>query len=228
MGNFLERQADHQMDSVKKNVLLMAGCVEQALDLAMQGLSQSSVEAFNAVAELEKRVNETHILVDELCAQYLAMQQPVAKDLRFVISFIKMNTDLERMGDQCMNISYTGKDYLGRKEKLPPAVQPLKIIQEMGVLVRQMVKDSLDAFVREDLEKAKTVLMTDDEVDKRKEKVFKDFTGLMKTNPEIVEAALDVIMIARSLERLGDHATNIAEDVIYVSTGKDIRHGRGS
>lgn len=224
----MERQADHQMDSVKKNVLLMAGCVEQALDLAMQGLSQSSVEAFSAVAGLEKRINETHILVDELCAQYLAMKQPVAKDLRFVISFIKMNTDLERMGDQCMNISYTGKDYLARSEKLPPSIQPLKIIQEMGVLVRQMVKDSLDAFVREDLEKAKTVLMTDDEVDKRKEKVFKDFTGLIKVNPEIVEAALDVIMIARSLERLGDHATNIAEDVIYVSTGKDIRHGRGS
>ncbi len=217
----MERSSDFQLDQVRKLVLFMGGCVEQALENAIQGLSQRQESQLQAIGPLEEKINESHIKVDELCAQFLAIQQPVAKDLRLVISFIKMNADLERMGDQCMNISYTGQEYLERN-----SVLPLKIIEEMGVIVRRMVRECLDSFVREDIVLARSVLMMDDEVDTRKEKVFKDLTLAIQSDPKIVGPALDLIMIAKSLERLGDHATNIAEDVIYVSTGKDIRHGR--
>ena len=217
----MERSADTQIDQVKRLVLSMGGCVEQALENAVHGLTQRQDQRFSAIGPLEERINDAHIKVDELCAHFLATQQPVAKDLRMIISFIKMNTDLERMGDQCMNISYIGRDYLDRKITLP-----MQMIEEMGVAVRQMVRECLDAVVREDTTKARAVLLMDDEVDSRKEKVVKDLTAAIKGDPRLTDVALDVIMIAKNLERLGDHATNIAEDVIYVSTGKDIRHGR--
>jgi phosphate transport system protein len=136
-----------------------------------------------------------------------------------------MNVDIERMGDQCVNIAHLGREFLERADGHDSGLPDLKILQEMGKSVRQMIRDALDSFVNEDADKAKTVLMMDDEVDKKKTKVFKEFSAAIKTNPLIVESALDVIMMAKNLERLGDHATNIAEDVIYVSTGKDVRHG---
>ncbi|MNS86277.1 hypothetical protein D3C72_1201750 [compost metagenome] len=124
------------------------------------------------------------------------------------------------MGDQAVNIAHTGKDYLGRKP-----IQQLSDIQKMSEIAGRMVKGSLDSFVRGDTEQAKQILLMDDEIDNLKNKVFKEAMTHMKTNPEDVEAGLDLILIARNLERLGDHATNIAEDVIFAVTGKDIRHG---
>ena len=152
---------------------------------------------------------------------FLAKQGPVARDLRLIISIIKINSDLERMGDQSVNIAYTGKDYLTRQ----PIDQSLPDIEKMSSLARKMVKGSLDAFVREDEKLAQEILLMDDEVDSLKSKVFKDLLAYIKSNPQNADAALDIILIARNLERLGDHATNIAEDVIFVSTGKDVRHG---
>ena len=124
------------------------------------------------------------------------------------------------MGDQCVNIAYTGKDYLGRKP-----LSNLVDITKMSEVVRSMVKQSLDCFVRGDVELAKRILLMDDEVDGFRNKVFKDQLGHMKISSEDVEASLDIILVARNLERLGDHATNIAEDVIFAFTGKDVRHG---
>jgi len=144
----------------------------------------------------------------------------MATDLRAIVSAVKINTDLERMGDQCVNIAYTGKDYLGRKP-----LSTLSDISRMSDLVRAMVKESLDCFVRGDVELARKILLMDDEVDALKNKVFRDHLGMMKTSSQDVEACLDLILVARNLERLGDHATNIAEDVIFAFTGKDVRHG---
>jgi phosphate transport system protein len=151
----------------------------------------------------------------------LAKQGPVAKDLRLIISVLKINNDLERMGDQCVNISHSGKDYLGRR----PVIAQLNDIQKMSECAGKMVKGSLDCFVKEDTEMAKKILLMDDEIDALKNKVFKDSMAHMKKSPDDVEACLDLILIARNLERLGDHATNIAEDVIFAFTGKDVRHG---
>lgn len=216
----MERQFDSQIDELKKLILTMGGYVEKALDEATQALMTRDVERFKIVHQIEQRINEDHVRVDNHCMAFLAKQGPVARDLRLIVSLIKINTDLERMGDQSVNIAYTGKDYLGRTP-----IKELSDIQQMSGYVRKMVKDSLDCFVKEDAVEAQKILLMDDDVDRLKQKVFEDLTAYIKLHPENVDAALDIILIARNLERLGDHATNIAEDVIFVSTGKDVRHG---
>ncbi len=217
----MERQVDTQIDQLKNLILSMGGQVEKALDEAIQALIHRKPDAFKKVHEIETKINQDHIKVDQACMHFLAKQGPVARDLRLIISIIKINSDLERMGDQSVNIAYTGKDYLTR----PPITQSLPDIERMSTLARKMVKGSLDSFVREDEKAAQEILLMDDEVDTLKSKVFQDSLAYIKTNPQNADAALDIILIARNLERLGDHATNIAEDVIFVSTGKDVRHG---
>lgn len=217
----MERAIDTQLDDLKKMILIMGGHVEKSLARAIAALLSKDVSMFEEVHEVEKRVNEDHIRVDNACMHVLAKQGPVAKDLRLIISVLKINNDLERMGDQAVNIAYTGKDYLGRK----PIQHQLGDIQRMSEIAGNMVKGSLDSFVRGDVELAKKILLMDDEIDGLKNKVFREAMAHMKLNPDDVEAGLDLILIARNLERLGDHATNIAEDVIFAFTGKDIRHG---
>lgn len=216
----MERTMDSQLDELKRLILVMGGYVERALSEASQALISRNAESFAQVHDIEKKINEGHIAVDNACLAVLAKQGPVAKDLRLILSIVKINTDLERMGDQCVNIAYTGKDYLGRKP-LPNVGD----ISRMTEVARTMVKESLDCFVRGDVNLAKKILLMDDEVDGLKNKVFKDCLQHMKTSSSDVEACLDLILVARNLERLGDHATNIAEDVIFACTGKDIRHG---
>lgn len=216
----MERLVDTHLELIKNHILSMGGHVEQALDIAIQALIKKDADAFANVHAVEEKINSDHVKVDQECMGFLAKQGPVAKDLRWIFSIIKINADLERMGDQCVNIAYTGKEYLQRPLlPIPPE------IQQMTQIVRKMVKESLDCFVREDVDLSRKILLMDDEVDKRKQKVFEDVTLLLKSNPNAIQAGLDLILIARNLERLGDHATNIAEDVIFVTTGKDIRHG---
>lgn len=216
----MERAIDLQLEDLKKMILLMGGHVEKALSLAITALLNKDLSLFAQVHEIESQINEDHIRVDGACMNLLAKQGPVAKDLRLILSVIKINNDLERMGDQSVNISYSGKDYLSHKP-----IQQLNDIQKMSEIAGRMVKGSLDCFVRGDTEQAKVILSMDDEIDALKNKVFKDVKTHIKSNPEDVDAGLDLILIARNLERLGDHATNIAEDVIFAFTGKDIRHG---
>ncbi len=216
----MERQVDTQVEELKKRILSMGGHVEKALEIAIQALIERNPSRFKEVHLIEEQINADHISVDEACLNFMAKQGPKARDLRLIFSMVKINADLERMGDQCVNIAFTGKDFLSRG-----SIYSLSIIEEMSEIVRRMVKGSLDSFFREDVDLSKKILLMDDEVDKRKQKVFEDLSAEIKKNSESVEAALDLILIARNLERLGDHATNIAEDVIFVSTGKDIRHG---
>ncbi|WP_415062756.1 phosphate signaling complex protein PhoU [Bdellovibrio sp.] len=217
----MERAIDTQIEDLKKMILLMGGHVEKSLAQATLALLSRDQSLFEEVHVIEKLINEDHIKVDNACMNVLAKQGPVAKDLRLILSVIKINNDLERMGDQAVNISYSGKDYLGRK----PIQSQLNDIQKMSEIAGRMVKGSLDCFVRGDVEQAKKILLMDDEIDGLKNKVFKDSVAHMKAHSDDVDAGLDLILIARNLERLGDHATNIAEDVIFAFTGKDIRHG---
>ncbi|MGZ3743071.1 MAG: phosphate signaling complex protein PhoU [Pseudobdellovibrionaceae bacterium] len=211
---------DSQIDELKRLILVMGGYVERALSEATQALMSRNADNFAQVHDIEKKINEGHVAVDNACLAVFAKQGPVAKDLRLILSIVKINTDLERMGDQCVNIAYTGKDYLARKP-----LTNVADISRMSEIVRVMVKESLDCFVHGDAELAKKILLMDDEVDGLKNKVFKDNLNHMKNSSSDVEACLDLILVARNLERLGDHATNIAEDVIFAFTGKDVRHG---
>lgn len=216
----MERSIDLQIEELKRSILSMGGHVEKALDIAINALENREPDKFALVHDLEKTINEEHINIDNQCISLLAKQGPVAKDLRLIVSVVKINSDLERMGDQSVNISHSGRDYLARNP-----VPESKLIRQMGDSVKKMVAGSLDSFVRSDLELAKKILLMDDEVDELKNRVFHQLAAYMKQNPQDVEASLDVILMARNLERLGDHATNIAEDVIYAVTGRDIRHG---
>jgi phosphate transport system protein len=194
--------------------------VELAIEAATQSLITRNPSQLKIVHDLEGKINREHMEVDESCLQLLARQSPLAADLRLVIAVLKISTDLERMGDQAVNIAYNTKEYL---EGQP--VKELIDLPRMASEVRSMVRDSLDAFVKQDRDLAEKVLDRDDLVDNLKDKIFQELLQYMMQNPKQVEQALDLILIARNLERVGDHATNIAEDVIFAITGNDIRHG---
>ena len=215
----MERHFDASLRDLKSQLISMAASVESAIDNATGALQARDASRFNIVYEAEKRINQSHISVDDSCIKLLALQQPLATDLRWIVSVIKINTDLERMGDQAVNIAHNSERYL----KFDP-LKPLVDLPLMSREVRWMVKAVLDSFVRRDLELAREVLRRDDQVDALKHKIFRDVLEAIKSAPEVLEAGLALILIARNLERIGDHATNIAEDVIFAITGEDVRH----
>ncbi len=216
----MERNIDNQLEELKKLMLEMGGFVEKALGTVMDGLFKHDLGLLASVHDIEKSVNDMQIRIDNACLNVLAKQGPVAKDLRLILSIVKMNTDLERMGDQCVNMAYLGKDIIGRGQNIS-----FSDIEKMSISARAMVKGSLDCFVRLDAIAAEKILKMDDDVDELKNLVVKNSIAIIKQNPSLTESCLDLILIARNLERLGDHATNIAEDVIFAFTGKDLRHG---
>lgn len=216
----MERHFDSDLRKLKEQILSMGGAVERAIEEATQALIERRPERLERVYELEKTINQDHIEVDEACVRILARQSPLAADLRLIVAIIKINTDLERMGDQAVNISHNAKRYLAE-----PALKPLIDIPRMAHEVRVMTRESLDAFVRRDIELARKVLVRDDSVDTLKNQVFRELIDYMTKDPLSIERALNLILIARNLERIGDHATNIAEDVIFAATGEDVRHG---
>lgn len=220
MDRNFERHMDQQINEIRSLLSQMGGWVETSLSIAMESLFSRNSSLLQQVHESEDRINSIQLEIDAACFNLLAQQAPVAKDLRQILSFLKINSDLERMGDQCSNIAHLAKDLMSLKTMPLP-----EDLRKMFPPVSQMLKESLNAFVREDVELAKKVLLMDDQVDSLKESLQKQLQTEMKKDPELIETALALIFVTRNLERLGDHATNIAEDVIFVSTGLDIRHG---
>jgi phosphate transport system protein len=216
----MDRSIDGGMAKLKEKLLLMGGYVEKAIEEATLGLVEAKADRFTRVHEVETTINQLHKEVDEDCLNLLATQSPLAKDLRTILAVVKINTDLERMGDQAVNIALNAVEYL----QAPP-IKPLIDIPRMAEISRKMAREALDAFVRTDLALAKKVLESDDEVDNLKNQIFRELITYMISDPKKIEQALSLILVARNLERVGDHATNIAEDVIFIGTGKDIRHG---
>ncbi len=216
----MQRHFDQEFSGLKDQILKMGDYVQESVDMAMKGLTERNLQHFSRVHELEILVNQSHIEVDEACLKVLARQSPLATSLRLVFSIVKINADLERMGDQAVNIAYNGQHYLAA-----PPIKPLIDLPKMGEEVKLMVRESLEAFFNADIELAKKVLIYDDVVDELKDKIFKELCQMMKQDPSIVEPALNLILIARNLERLGDHATNIAEEAIFDASGQDVRHG---
>jgi phosphate transport system protein len=216
----MQRQIDVELNALRATIFSMGEAVERALDEATGGLLERKPERLEHVRSIENQINAFHLEVDEKCLKIIAAQSPLAADLRMILAIIKINADLERMGDQAMNISYNVRDYLTKA----PLEQEARI-GEMAKTVKKMVRDAMEAFMKRDTLLSEKVLMQDDEVDTGKHETFKALVVLMKQNPENVEAAVDLMLVSRNLERLGDHATNIAEGVIFASSGKDIRHG---
>ncbi|MFH1824023.1 MAG: phosphate signaling complex protein PhoU [Candidatus Firestonebacteria bacterium] len=213
------RHFEEELKELKEKLLYMGSLVELMIYHSIKSLVDRKEESIQEVYKHEDEVNKIQIEIDDKCLKLIALQQPTAIDLRFITSAMKINSDLERMGDQAINIAQASINLL----KEPP-LKPLIDIPRMAEIVKKMVKDSLDAFVKKDADLAKSVLLKDDEVDNLKDQVFRELLTYMMSDSKNVTRALDLILISRHLERIGDHSTNISEDVIFVVLGKDIRH----
>lgn len=217
----MERHFETRIEELKRILVLMGAYVEKALEEAVEALLKNEKNRFQQVHEIEKKINDEQLHIDNFCMELLAKQGPVARDLRFIVAVIKINTDLERMGDLCVSIAYNGHDYLSQDYTFE-----YPEIRQMVADVKAMVKLSLDAFVKNDEQIAQRVMLMDDSVDTNKSAVLRRLEDWMMLNTAHIKPALNLISIARNLERLGDHATNIAEDVIFASSGRDIRHAK--
>lgn len=215
------RHIDSELQALKDLALQMGGCVEKTLENACKAVAGPDDQYLEEVNRHEARINDLQILIDESCVNVLAKQAPVAKDLRLVIAISKINTDLERMGDQSVNITHSSRELHHSWPDAPVPAQIHRMIDE----VKSMVHLVLDAFARRDVELSRQVLQRDDLIDELKDALIEEMKEKMKAGDDQVEIGLAFIMIAKNLERLADHATNIAEEVIYLATGNDIRHG---
>lgn len=215
----MHRHFEDQIATCKSRLVHMGSLAEAMLVQAIKSLVERSADGHEAVYRLEEDVNDLHIEIDERVISILALQHPVAADLRLVVMCSKIAGELERIGDQAVNICQNTAALLQH-----PPLKPLIDIPLMADVARDMLKQSLDAFVRLDEPLAKNVLGTDDKVDAFKNQIFRELLTYMMSEPPTIPRALPLILISRNLERVGDHATNIAEEVIYVVKGRDVRH----
>ena len=208
-----------ELDALKARLLEMGGLAEDRVRTAIEALVRREPGLVIQVLDGDGPINQFHIEIDSRCVKLLALYQPMAVDLRMILSAVKINTDLERVGDLAINIGEAASRYLAHAP-----VKELVDIPRMADIAQGMLRDALDSFVRRDIELAQRVLDQDDDLDHLKTQVFRDLLAFMLNDPTTIEPSLDLILISRHLERIGDHATNIAEDVIYVVSAKDVRH----
>ncbi len=207
------------LDELRTRLLRMGGLAEQAVDRACQAYIDRDLSRCQMVLEGETLINAAEREIDELAFDLLAMQQPMAVDLRFILAVTKINSDLERVGDQAVNIAERVMDLAD----LPKLDLPVDI-PRMSSAVAAMVRRSLESFIEGKAELAQAVLEMDNVVDRMKDEAFITLVKAMNEQPHITRQALDALLIARNLERVADHATNIAEDVIFWVRGADVRH----
>ena len=210
------------LDELKEKLLRMGGLAEQAIDRATEAYRTRDAKYCQMVLTGEADINQAEREIDELALDLLAMQQPMAIDLRFILSVIRINADLERVGDQAVNIAVRVRE-MGAFANIDLPVD----IPRLASLASSMVRKALQAFIEADAELAQSVLTLDDQVDEMNDAAFDTLSTLIKEKPELTPQSLNALIIARNLERVGDHATNIAEDVIFWVRGADVRHKSG-
>jgi len=216
------RHFEEELEHLKTRLLEMGGLAEEQVRLAVKGLVDRDRSLIDRVLHGDDPLNALHIEVDGRCFTLLALYQPMAVDLRAIVAAVKINTDLERVGDLAINIAEAAARYA-----VHPPVKKLIDIPRMASIAQAMLRDALDAFVKRDTALAQRVLNEDDRLDELKTQIFRELLTYMLQDPTTIEPALDLILISRHLERIGDHATNIAEDVIFIVSAKDVRHHAG-
>ena len=214
MRHFIE-----ELEELQGRLLEMGSLVESGIHHAVLALAERSEQMARQVLQNEDRINHLEVEVDELAVRLLALQQPMARDLRFLTAAIKINTDLERMGDLAVNIVERALALMHRQP-----IKPLIDIPRMASIVESMVRKSLDAFVKREPDLARSVLLSDDIVDRLRDSVHTELVSFMQADPSVIPQALDLILVSRHLERIADHATNIAEDTLFLVKGVDVRH----
>jgi len=217
-----ERVVSHlqeELQALKERLLTMGGLAEESVRMAMQALVERRPGLVEEVIAADDPINRLHIEIDQRCFTLLALHQPMASDLRTIVAVSKISTDLERVGDLAVNIVEATSRYL-----MHPPVKPLIDIPQMADLAQSMLRDALESFVSRDTTLAESVLDRDDRLDALKTQVFRELLTYMLQDPKTVAPALDLILVSRHLERIGDHATNVAEDVIFLVSARDVRH----
>ena len=208
-----------ELSELKTRLLEMGGLAEDRVRAAVRALVERDAAGVDRVLSGDQPINQLHIEIDNRCFKLLALHQPMAVDLRAIVSAVKINTDLERVGDLAINIAEAARRYLRH-----PPVKELIDIPRMADIAQRMLRDSLDSYVRRDVALAQAVLNQDDALDGLKTQVFRELLTYMLQDPATIEPSLDLVLISRHLERIGDHATNVAEDVIFMVSAKDVRH----
>jgi len=218
-GARIVRHFEQELEQLKGKLLEMSALVEASVQRSVAAVTQKDRSAAEQVFRDEERINELEMEIDEFAINLLATQQVVAADLRLVVAALKINTDLERMGDLSVHIAQRAVSLLSE-----PVIKPMVDIHHMSSLVESMVRKSLDAFVTNDADMARSVLSSDDAVDSLRTASYHELVSFMEKDPQHIPQALDLIGITRSLERIADHSTNIAEDVMFLVKGIDVRH----
>jgi phosphate transport system protein len=208
-----------ELGELHQRLLEMGGLAEDRLTLAVKSVVSADRSLMEQVLQGDGDINTLHVEIDDRCFKMLALHQPMAVDLRGIVAAVKINTDLERVGDLAVNIAEAGRRYLEH-----PPVEELVDIPRMASIAQGMLRNALESFVRRDIDLAQAVLTADDLLDDLKSQVFRDLMETMLNDRATIGAAIDLILISRHLERVGDHATNIAEDVIFMVSAKDVRH----
>jgi len=215
------KQFDAELEQARKQVLLMGGLVEQQIVYAIEALRRGDASLTAQVVEVEVEVNRLERAVDEMCTTVIALRQPNANDLRLIMTMLKITTDIERIGDEAKKIAL----YAGQGRGLGRATLPrLSEITSMADLVKEMLRRSLDAFARMDVDSAASVAQRDLAVDRSFQSILRELLTYMIEDPRTISASIDVLFVAKALQRIGDHAKNITEYVVYLIKGKDVRH----
>ena len=215
----MERHFERDLEELKERLLWMGSLAERSVYQAVHAVLEADENLAHAVLNEENTINELQIEIDDRVVQLLALQQLMATDLRFVLAIARINNDLERIGDQAVNIAQSAQ----RIVRHPP-VKPYVDLPRMGELAEKMMRDSLDSLVRRDVDLARSVLSRDDQVDQLRDQIFRELLTYMMGSSSVVFPAFELILVAQNLERIADHATNVAEDVIYMVAGSNVRH----
>jgi phosphate transport system protein len=216
----MERHLDQELTDLKQQLLKMGTLVETAIFESVESLKELSIERVNKIIREDKIIDEMENAIDERCLDLMALRQPMAIDLRFITMSMKISTDLERIADLAVDIAQRVQDLVGK-----PLLKPLVDIPKLTRLAQQMIKDALDAFVNKDVDLAGSVILRDSEADKLRNLVQKELVDdYMSKDPSTASRAVPLLLIARHLERICDHATNIAENVIYMVKADVVKH----
>lgn len=221
MGRHINAEFDAELRSLKEQILAMGGLVDAQVAEAVNALVERDTERATRVIEADRAVNQMELAIDERCIRILALRQPAASDLRFIAAALKMVTDLERIGDLAVNMA----ERVGPLTEQPP-LRALEELPGMAAAAQTMLRDVLEAFVSGDPVKAEAVMSADAAMDAWMARVFAEVQGVMSEVPQTVVRGLATIFFAKHIERLADHTTNIAEMVIYLVRGQDVRHGK--
>jgi phosphate transport system protein len=216
----MQRHFDEDLRATKERLLHMGSLAEDMIRKAVKALFERNETLTQEVFQLEEQVNHLHVEVDDRCLKLIALHQPMAADLRLLSAAMKINSDLERIADQAVNASHTCYYHLFKETPVPQ----VSMIRRMAEISQKMLRDSLDAFAHGDVELAKGVMRQDEEEDRLKSEAITSLIELIKKEPSHSTQFVDLILLSKNMERIGDHATNIAEDVIFMVMGKDIRH----